>query len=631
MGLFKNEIGRPSNDTLRKRRLAYFIFTLLVVFVVGGGIYGIKKIFFKTDVFGSSRNASTDNYNKCTGFDSKVLTNKDIYVVPNSNIKETYKVGSKEIIKTGTNVKKVEMIPEYYSTTQGMAVTNNYIVYSIFSHSEKIPTQIRFLNRKTGVVDDIVEYSSFYHASDMTYDQANNEILVGYAREKSDGSLDRRIAFIKLDSNERPKKVNGKYQVEEKKIVGGVTSKIAYDRDLKRVLLAGSGAKKKMFVLNRDGSATQIKSKTSEMCFPTSQAMDYYKNSIYYLTWQGSDDDHYNKIDNAINIFDLKTSKLKRVLIIRKETLAGEMEAVEFSPKGEMFVSIGLNVGSSKRWQYVGFYEIKPIVLSTTSESLLIGQKKRIKASVVPIASEDASVSWTSSNTSIATVSSNGVVTAIKPGIVTITAKNSSGKASAKVTIESNMLGDVATAPNYTKRDQRLTTCDEYVVTRIVNGQKTSSTIDSKYADINGDGKINSTDAKLVSKLVTKIGGYYIGDVNKDNKINEKDAELILKYSTGALKPDVTQKELADINGDGKINSIDAKIASQIGNKYGDFCSASSYSVGDGKITSADYQGVIYYLEGKIKFTEKQKKAADVNFDGKITNADAELIKQMNK
>ena len=1039
MGLFKNEVGRPSNETIKKRRIAYLIFALLIAFLVGGSIYGIKKAFFNDDITGKRKNVLAGYYTECTGFDSKYLPYEKIYVVPAANISNVYMSKKKDAISVSSG-KAPLMIPDDYSTTQGMAVTDKYIVYSMISGKEEIPTQIRFLNRKTLKVDYILEYKSLYHASDMTYDQANNRIIIGAAvsktktvvvkdengEEKAEelNVLERTMATILLDekTGEPIKNKNGK-DFTVTKMKSGVNSKIAYDRDKKRILVAGSGARKKMFVYNNNGTSTQLGQKTSKMCFATSQAMDYYKGSIYYLTWQGTEDNNYNETDNAINVFDSEKGKLQRVLIIDSKTLKGEMEAVEFSPSGEMFLSIGLSAevdGKLKKWQYVAFYKIKPIVLNTTSEVMVVGQSKKLTASIVPIVSDDTSVEWVSSDPTIATVSSTGVVTGKKAGTVTITAKNANGNASAKVTVEkkvledeeydlvlfwgqSNMrgiddshknvgikqnskiayeykylsdsiseiddertkygeyiiyntnkgvferaseagdmaleaskgtniipqfvktyyeltgrkviavmaanggepishflphsqvlklsiassekknqyiyeamvekyksavkymkdrgykignqfyvsfqgesdttfieankytgndyydrylsvhnylkklgiqygilietardlgknpngveavhkaqqklissnkdiilgssfpydnykkngkanllsdtlhfnvsalskigkesatsaanyifdnntwlknlkvggkginlsskltydvtvtnatssveieaslfssalkfdsgygprkvslkegqnvvylkitsstkttktytinitrqtapkkessttskilLGDVATAPDYSKRDQRITACDEYTVNRIIDKKSISSTFNKKYADINGDGLTNKKDGNLINRLITKVNGYYIGDVNKDKKINGDDASLILKFAVEKIDPDSTQKKLADIDGNGVINSDDARIAERVGSGYGDFCKASVYTSGDGKITSADYQAIEYYLNGTIKFTDEQMKAADVNKDGKITKADYNAIKAMVK
>ena len=59
MGLFKNEVGRPSNETLRKRKVAYFAIALGAVALVGGGGYFAYKSFNKVNVGSTNKNIAT--------------------------------------------------------------------------------------------------------------------------------------------------------------------------------------------------------------------------------------------------------------------------------------------------------------------------------------------------------------------------------------------------------------------------------------------------------------------------------------------------------------------------------------------------------------------------------------------
>ncbi len=62
----------------------------------------------------------------------------------------------------------------------------------------------------------------------------------------------------------------------------------------------------------------------------------------------------------------------------------------------------------------------------------------------------------------------------------------------------------------------------------------------AQLGDVDGNGRINSTDARLVlQKAVGKISdealNIAVADVNKDNKINSSDARLILQFSVGKI------------------------------------------------------------------------------------------------
>ncbi|MCQ2196776.1 MAG: Ig-like domain-containing protein [Bacteroidaceae bacterium] len=82
---------------------------------------------------------------------------------------------------------------------------------------------------------------------------------------------------------------------------------------------------------------------------------------------------------------------------------------------------------------------VSSIVLSSSDLSLQVGESATLTATVSPSDASDMSLIWTSSNTSVATVGSNGVVTAVSAGTATITctAQDGSGvKATCTVTVQ---------------------------------------------------------------------------------------------------------------------------------------------------------------------------------------------------
>ena len=81
---------------------------------------------------------------------------------------------------------------------------------------------------------------------------------------------------------------------------------------------------------------------------------------------------------------------------------------------------------------------IKPTGVSLSSDALKIteGKTENLTATVAPEEATDKTVTWASSNTSVATVNSNGVVTAVAEGTATITVTTFNGfTATAKVTV----------------------------------------------------------------------------------------------------------------------------------------------------------------------------------------------------
>jgi len=78
---------------------------------------------------------------------------------------------------------------------------------------------------------------------------------------------------------------------------------------------------------------------------------------------------------------------------------------------------------------------VTAISLDQTSASLNVGATLQLTATVTPDNAVDKDVTWTSSNTDIATVSTDGLVTALKVGSTTITATAGSYSATCEITV----------------------------------------------------------------------------------------------------------------------------------------------------------------------------------------------------
>ena len=130
-----------------------------------------------------------------------------------------------------------------------------------------------------------------------------------------------------------------------------------------------------------------------------------------------------------------------------KDLLAGgvqiEAYSVEDKGKGICFNVYCYNVQPGIKIDYAtgesslsSSVSAKSIKLNKTAASVTEGKTLTLKAAVSPSDSTDT-VSWSTSNSKVATVNSKGVVTGVKAGTATITVKTSNGKkASCKVTVK---------------------------------------------------------------------------------------------------------------------------------------------------------------------------------------------------
>lgn len=85
--------------------------------------------------------------------------------------------------------------------------------------------------------------------------------------------------------------------------------------------------------------------------------------------------------------------------------------------------------------------EVSSVTVSPGYTTLKVGETESLSCTVRPSNAYDKSITWSSSDTSVATVSSSGVVTAKGAGTARITAKSSNGKSDyCSVTVEKSLL-----------------------------------------------------------------------------------------------------------------------------------------------------------------------------------------------
>jgi len=179
-----------------------------------------------------------------------------------------------------------------------------------------------------------------------------------------------------------------------------------------------------------------------------------------------------------------------------------EQTSLEFELTEETMVSIGArgvtnvinNWMSFSDFRLVQFPETQvldtSIALNKTEATLEIGSQEQLTATVLP---EEAvqTVTWTSSDPTVATVDGNGLVTAIAAGTATITATTTDGTdltASCKVTVEDPAIP----------------------------------------GDVNGDGNVNGADIVAVINYV--LADDIAGDVNGDGNVNGADIVAVINY-----------------------------------------------------------------------------------------------------
>lgn len=288
------------------------------------------------------------------------------------------------------------------------------------------------------------------------------------------------------------------------------------------------------------GSSSQIKVVTDE---------DY----VGHITWESSD-----------------TSVL-RVLSNGKVVAVGQGEAVITASIGEATSSVTITVTGEQP----GESGLTGVSLDRYTLTLYAGEEaEQLTATLKPEGTE-ATIRWTSSNQTAATVSQDGKVTPLSAGVTVVTAAAGDYRASCIVTVQPKrvrvtgirfdepthtlMMGstvtlqpiiapDDATVKNLTwvsSDEQTATVSRTGIVTALSVGETTitATTVDGGY----------SAEIKIIVTAAAQLG-----DVNGDGYIDAADALLCLRASVGLITLTPEQEAAADVNHDGLIDAGDA-------------------------------------------------------------------------
>ena len=249
--------------------------------------------------------------------------------------------------------------------------------------------------------------------------------------------------------------------------------------------------------------------------------------------------------------------------------------------------------------------EVTSVKLSSSTLTLEVGKTGKLSTTVLPASATNKSITWSSSNTDVASVSENGTVTAHKAGTAIITAKAVNGKsATCTVTVtggttdpdpgqpEAAVSADVAlrnaglvnrnpsfrlalkNAKNVTTVSVRFTVDASTVTVTGLNGfqvlnQPKGSVAKGKYtgevmlAYLNtGRTAFTQTSESGIASFVTngstptlKITGVTISGWDSNGKA--------IFGTTGSIDPNEVKFVAAnyDLNGDGKVNQLDITVA----------------------------------------------------------------------
>lgn len=222
--------------------------------------------------------------------------------------------------------------------------------------------------------------------------------------------------------------------------------------------------------------------------------------------------------------------------------------------------------------------EVESMELNTTTTELTRGESLALEAAIYPQTATYQDVIWISSNSEVATVDTEGNVTATGEGITSITAYSYSGNCYIDCTVEVNQsefkvsTENVAIEVGQTYQIQALestldvseevtwTSCRTDIAT-VENGLVTAVAPGvSLIVCMNEDGEYKSIAVTVYAKgELPVVEPGQKGDVNGDETVDAGDALAVLKSIAG-MTVDNYNEELADCNGDGTVDAGDALL-----------------------------------------------------------------------
>lgn len=242
------------------------------------------------------------------------------------------------------------------------------------------------------------------------------------------------------------------------------------------------------------------------------------------------------KPDTALNKKVIWTSSNEEVASVSDE---GEITALK---EGKTVITAKTQDREKMATCEVTVQEIK-ITFQKSELNLLVGKKAGIDYIITPESLENKDVTWTSSDETIASVSSNGEVTAIKEGTANITAtmegygKQTSIKVNVhkleeeqkidleNLNVNNNQLSKIGERVTVAEFKKKITVSDN--LDTIVKDSKNNVLKEEAYITTNTQVQIIKKDSNEVLQEYTCI---IYGDVNCDGKISALDYTLIKNH-----------------------------------------------------------------------------------------------------
>ena len=246
--------------------------------------------------------------------------------------------------------------------------------------------------------------------------------------------------------------------------------------------------------------------------------------------------------------------------------------------------------------------EATGVILSADNMSLLVGQSEKLTATVEPDNTTDKTITWKSDNEAVATVSSDGTVTAVSVGIANITATCGKATATCKVTVNPvEASGVILSADNMSLlvgQTEKLTvtvepdnTTDKTVTWKSDNEAVATVSSDGTVTAVSvGTANITATCGKATATCKVTVNPILIESITISPEfISEKEGQRI-QLTVTILPEDATDKSLEWSSSDESVASVSQSGIVQI-HKIGYARITATAKDGSGVYGTCDVEG----------------------------------------
>ena len=313
----------------------------------------------------------------------------------------------------------------------------------------------------------------------------------------------------------------------------------------------------------------------------------FYTDEKYSNSWDAEN----STVGKSLDLYAKYTPRKFTVTFVDKDENEIETQTVDFKEAavppevddvdGYRFVGWSDNSYSCVEYdlmviaKYVSEEEYATVSLDHETLSLYAGKSTDLTAIIKPAVKSDTELEWTSSDTNIAEVSSDGKVTGVGEGMATITVKvlETGETATCKVTVKVN----TDTTLSLLKNTEL--SVDKYGYLRgLKAGNCKVQDICNEFAndflectDKNGN-VLAETDSlgtgcvinlKSGSKVLDSITVVVTGDISGDGSISNRDVSMLARMLLEKEQPSDPQILAGDVNGDGEIGNKDVVMISK--------------------------------------------------------------------